>query len=179
MATIPNHHNCRLAVFDCRNDDDDDDGTVCGGSTLPLPTRDVAFPDMDPTPVAEPDIPFELPDCLSDNGGVAEPTRNDDRAHRNALSFHFKTHDQHEAYAELCTLGVITSTDIASKSLMIDVDRLFDLGFVLIYQNEVPIFLKIEELSFHYDVRPYTGYRIPFTSVDSYKLIKIKQNFTY
>lgn len=131
---------------------------------------------VDPTPVAEPDIPSELDAFDVSDTDDHKP---DDRKLRNALNLHFKSHNQHEAYTELCTLGVVTSTDIESKSMVVDVDRLFDLGFVLVYQHAVPIFLKIEELSFHYDVVLYTGSRIPFTSVDSYKLIKIKQNFTY
>lgn len=83
----------------------------------------------------------------------------------------------YDAFDELRTLGVIRSVIFNSKSLNIDCNRLFTLGYIIVFDicKKSPVFMKCQHLSYMYDIRPYMSHIVPFTVLESYCLIKIKQ----
>jgi len=83
----------------------------------------------------------------------------------------------YDAFNELLTLGIIRSVNFNSKSLDLDSNRLFTLGYIIVFDicKKSPLFVKCKQLSYKYDVRPYMSSIVPFTVLESYCLIKIKQ----
>jgi len=83
----------------------------------------------------------------------------------------------YDAFDELITLGIIRSVIFNSKSLDIDCNRLFTLGYIIVFNmcKQSPVFVKCQQLSYMYDIRPYMSHIVPFTVLESYCLIKIKQ----
>lgn len=85
-----------------------------------------------------------------------------------------------ETFDDLCTLGIVRSLNVNNGTIYLDVNRLYNIGYVLIYDIEkrIPTFTRCVDLSFLYNLRLYVSDCIYLKSLDSYHLIKIKQNFT-
>lgn len=82
----------------------------------------------------------------------------------------------YKAYEELKVLGVIRSEDFDSKTLDLDVDCLFNLGFHLVFDinKRANVFVKNKNLQSVNKTRPYVNSpTVPISSLKSYTGIKI------
>lgn len=86
----------------------------------------------------------------------------------------------YEAFDDLCTLGVVCDVNLKKCTIRLDVDRLYNIGYVLMYDiiKCIPIFIKCVDLSFMYNCILYMSDCVYVKSFESYRVIKIKQNFT-
>lgn len=86
----------------------------------------------------------------------------------------------YEAFDDLCTMGVVRDVDLKKCTIRLNVNRLYNIGYVLMYDiiKCIPIFIKCIDLSFMYNCILYMSDCVYVKSFESYKVIKIKQNFT-
>lgn len=103
----------------------------------------------------------ECRECLGGDG--------DDRCDDNNLPFN---NDFIEPFNELNTLGAITSW--TNTEITLDLHRLHTLGYMLIFKCEKPIFITILDFSYLYNPTLYIDNVIPIESLESFKLMKIK-----
>lgn len=83
----------------------------------------------------------------------------------------------YDAFEELLTLGVILAVHFHEGTLTVDTDRLFLLGYVIVFdvRKRSPVFMECRHMSYVYDIRPYTCPTVPVDILETYCLIKIKR----
>lgn len=86
----------------------------------------------------------------------------------------------YEAFDDLCTMGVVHDVDLLNCVIRLNLNRLYNIGYVLMYDINkcIPIFTKCNDLSYIYNCILYMSDFVYIESLESYKIIKIKQNFT-
>lgn len=82
----------------------------------------------------------------------------------------------HEAFAELSTLGAIV--DSTKNGIILNRKRLYDLGYILIFSVSQPIFVTLNDFSYMYDSIIYDSDTIPYSSLDSFTLCKLKSDYS-
>lgn len=80
----------------------------------------------------------------------------------------------HEALTELSMLGVVLSCTLG-ESVRLDRTRLAKCGYVLVFDGLEPRFVRLEEFSYLYDPILYTDDVVPWSSLRSYIVSKIRQ----
>lgn len=78
----------------------------------------------------------------------------------------------HEAFNELATLGIITSS--TRDTVTLDLKKLFALGYVLVFNLNAPVFTTILDFNYMYNPILFYGNVIPKPSLSSFVLSKIK-----
>jgi hypothetical protein len=78
----------------------------------------------------------------------------------------------HVAFNELTALGVIVAYD--DVNVRLNVNRLLELGYVLVFNFNEPYFIQKSDLGYMYDTIMYIGDTIPRTSLNTYTVCKIK-----
>lgn len=84
-----------------------------------------------------------------------------------------------EALDDMLNLGCITSfdIDIADNEVLLNTNRLFNIGYSLIYDKELgrPKMMRNEDLVYSDNrICLYMGNRVPITTLVDYKLLQIK-----
>lgn len=83
------------------------------------------------------------------------------------------------ALNELVVLKVVVDVIEDESMVVIDRDRLAQLGYTLIYDNDEPQFCLISDMQrFLYNVDLYLDDRIPYTSLTSYTTINVKADYS-
>lgn len=80
----------------------------------------------------------------------------------------------HEACMELTTLGIITSS--TQDTVTLDLKRLYVLGYVLVFDLNLPVFTTILDFNYMYDPILFYNNVIPKASLGSFVLAKLKNN---
>lgn len=80
----------------------------------------------------------------------------------------------HDAFAELSMLGVILSCTMG-ETIQLDRTRLAKCGYALVFDSLEPRFVRLEEFSYLYDPIVYTDDVVPWSSLRSYVISKIRQ----
>jgi len=80
----------------------------------------------------------------------------------------------HEAFTELDILGIIISS--TSNMIMLDLKKLYALGYVLIFNVSTVTFVTLEDFSYMYNPIIYSSNVVPRTALNSFVLSKIKNS---
>lgn len=88
--------------------------------------------------------------------------------------------NRYQAFDDLCALGIVCDVNLKKQTIRLDVDRLYNVGYILIYDNvkRIPMFIKCCDLSFVYNCILYMSDCIYVKSLESFDLIKIKQHYS-
>ncbi|ATY70265.1 OrNV gp062-like protein [Tomelloso virus] len=78
----------------------------------------------------------------------------------------------HDAFVELLTLGIITDSD--EENVTIDLEALYSLGYVLVYNLTIPVFTTILNYNYMYDGILYTSNVVPRRALSTFVLSKIQ-----
>lgn len=77
-----------------------------------------------------------------------------------------------DAFTELSTLGIIISS--TDDDVTLDLQQLYALGYVLIFNLNSPVFTTILDFNYIYNPILFYGNNIPKTALKSFVLSKIK-----
>lgn len=81
----------------------------------------------------------------------------------------------HEAFLELTALGAIV--EYTNDTITIDRVRLAKLGYTLIFNLHEPAFVTLLDFSYMYNSIMFDGYVLPRSSLKSFVLLKIKNEY--
>lgn len=142
--------------------------------------------DFDDDSIAAGNAECTVPTCDTDDGVSTNNTLDIVRSKFYALCCSADDDDEcirnnrYQAFDDLCTLGIVCDVNLKKQTIRLDIDRLYSVGYILIYDNvkRIPMFIRCCDLSFVYNCILYMSDCIYVKSLESFDLIKIKQHYS-